>query len=106
VQAGAEADFQNVAAGVGQQLTAIPGHERSVQPEIAEQRDDHLRIEAHRRLLIWLPSTCRGLHQARRTTTNHAFGPPSEKATSFGSGRPSALVGSMDSMSQPWGKAS
>jgi hypothetical protein len=51
VQAGAEADFQKGAAGVGEQFSAIPGHERSVQPEIAEQRDDHLRIEAHGRLL-------------------------------------------------------
>src|SRR5262249_49396145 len=61
VQAGAEADLQNVTAGVVQQFPAMPGHERSVQPEIAEQRDDHPRIEAHSRLLIRPPSTSKAL---------------------------------------------
>jgi hypothetical protein len=42
VQAGAEADLQNVAAGLGEQITSIPGHELPIQPEIAEQRGDHL----------------------------------------------------------------
>jgi hypothetical protein len=40
----------------------------------------------------------RELHHARRTTTNHALGPPSLKVNSFRSGRTSALVGSTDSM--------
>src|SRR5262249_44837523 len=50
VQSGAEADFQNVAAGKGEQFPAIPGHERSIQPEVAEKGDDHVCIEAHHRL--------------------------------------------------------
>ena len=44
-------------------------------------------------------------HLARRITANHTFGPPSEKVKSLRSGRTSALVGSMDSMTQPWAKA-
>ena len=53
VQSGAKANFQNVAVGVGKQLPTIPGHERSIQTEIAEQWQDHSRIEAHRRLLAY-----------------------------------------------------
>jgi hypothetical protein len=47
VQAGAKAKFQNVAAAVGEQITAILCHDGSIQTEIAETWDDHLRIEAH-----------------------------------------------------------
>src|SRR5262249_52714299 len=105
VQAGAEADLQNVAAGVGEQFPAILGHERSVQPEVAEQRDDHLRVEAHRCLLP-AGRMARKPHHPRRITANHAFGPPSLKLNSLKSGRTSAPVGSMDSMPQPSAKAS
>ncbi len=41
----------------------------------------------------------------RRTTTNHAFGPPSENDKSFRSGRPATRSGSTDFMTQPSVKA-
>jgi hypothetical protein len=63
IEASAKADFQNIATCVGEQLTAIPGYERSVQPEIAQERDDHLRIEAHYRLLFGPSSTAMALKQ-------------------------------------------
>src|SRR5262249_38226575 len=59
VQSRAKANLQNLAAGVGEQFTTILCHDRSIQPEIAKKGDDHLRIEAHGRLLSWPPSSRR-----------------------------------------------
>src|SRR6266851_2614827 len=52
VQAGPEADFQDVAAGVGKQFSPVLRHERFIQQKITKARKDNLRVEAHGFLLV------------------------------------------------------
>src|SRR6267142_5848430 len=47
VQSRAKADFENMALGSGEQSSAVLGHQRLVQREVAQARKDYTRIEAH-----------------------------------------------------------
>jgi hypothetical protein len=54
VQAGAEADFENVPMSTGEQFSPMSGEQGLVQMEVTEAGEDYLRVEAHRRLLTCL----------------------------------------------------
>jgi hypothetical protein len=76
VQAGAEADLQDVADDVGQNLLALIGQEGLAHQAVAESREDVPRVQAHRSSLT--------LRVSQVARPGHRFGMSITRATAIG----------------------